>query len=282
MFINLSVKQVVLRTILVVLVVIILFGVSWFTLRKPTNDRNWSADQKILAYADFHDNLVSVHNIRNFKYTTTTDYEARYYDKTFDLNKIKKVYYVVEPFSAIAGPAHTFLTFEFEDNNYLSISIEIRKRQGEQFNEILSAVNYYELMYVVADENDVVKLRSNYRHDLVFMYPMRGEKEDLQKLFVDMLSRANKLKDKPEFYNLFYNTCTTNIVDHINKLRYHPISYGLSIWLPAYSDSLAYGLGLIDSDKTLEEDRINYFINQRALKYADDPNFSALIRDVSK
>lgn len=279
---NFNYKKWIFRGLLGILVLLLLFGIGWFKLRKPTNDRNWSLDQKVLPFADFSGNLVSVHNIRNFTYKTTEEYTPGYYDKTFDLNKITKVYYVVEPFSAIAGPAHTFLTFEFEDDNYLSISIEIRKRQGETFNELLSAVNYYELMYVVADENDVVKLRSNYRHDLVFMYPMRGEKEDLQKLFVDMLSRANKLKEEPEFYNLFYNTCTTNIVDHINKLRYEPIPYGLSIWLPAYSDSLAYGLGLIDTETTLEEARIHYFINQRAEKYANDPNFSKYIRDVTK
>ncbi len=142
-------------------------AVFWFGLRKPTNDRNWNEDQKILAHAEFHDNdRVTVRNIRNFRYTTVDDYTPGYYDKTFDLNKIKKAYYVVEPFSPIAGPAHTFLTFEFEDGNYLSISIEIRKRKGEVFNEILSALNYYELMYVIADENDVVKLRSNYRYDM--------------------------------------------------------------------------------------------------------------------
>lgn len=271
-----------LKISLLVLLVIITAGVAWFTLRKPSNDRDWAPDQKILSYADFNDNLVTVYNVRNNTYRTTEDYDVNYYDKTYDLNKIKKVYYVVEPFSALAGPAHTFLSFEFENNQYVSISVEVRKRKGEQFNEILSALNYYELMYVVADENDVVKLRSNYRHDLVFMYPMRGEKEDLQKLFVDYLQRANKLKDQPEFYNLFYNTCTTNILDHVNKLRYKPIPYNLSIFLPSYSDKLAFDNGLIDTDKSFEETRNTHFINQRAKKFADSPNFSALIRDITK
>lgn len=253
-------------------------------LRTPTNDRDWNPDQKVLAESVFDGDKVHIKNIRNNKYRTVDDFDVRYYDKTFDLNKIAKVYYVVEPFSPIAGPAHTFLTFEFTDGNYLSISIEIRKRRGEVFNELLSAINYYELMYVIADENDVVKLRSNYRHDMVFMYPMKAEIEDVRALFVNMLKRANKLAKEPEFYNLFYNTCTTNIVDHVNELRVKApkIPYGLSIWLPAYSDALAFGLGLIDTDLTIEQARIRYFINQRAEKYGDNPNFSKLIRDTSK
>jgi hypothetical protein len=209
---NINFKKWLLRGSLTILALLLLISIGWFTLRKPTNDRNWSLDQQILPFADFSGNLVSVHNIRNFTYKTTEEYTPGYYNKTFDLNKIKKVYYVVEPFSAIAGPAHTFLTFEFEDDNYLSISIEIRKRQGESFIELLSAINYYELMYVVADENDVVKLRSNYRHDLVFMYPMRGEKEDLQKLFVDMLQRANKLKEEPVFFQWHFSNHAPGVI----------------------------------------------------------------------
>lgn len=262
-----------------------IIGLAGFMfLRTPRNDRDWNPDQKILAEAIFDSDKVTVKNIRNNKYRTVDDYDVRYYDKTFDLKKMKKVYYVVEPFSPIAGPAHTFLTFEFEDGNYLSISIEIRKRKGEVFNEILSAINYYELMYVVADENDVVKLRSNYRHDMVFMYPMKADIEDVRALFVNMLKRANKLAKEPEFYNLFYNTCTTNIVDHVNELRINApkIPYCLSIWLPAYSDALAFGLGLIDTDLPLEHARIRYLINQRAERYADNSNFSKLIRDITK
>ncbi len=268
-----------LKYFLILIGVLVVLGVLWFTMRKPTNDRDWALDQKILAYADIKDNLITIYNVRNFRYRTTDDYTPGYYDRIYDLNKIKQVSYVVEPFSDLAGPAHTFLTFEFEGNNYVSISIEIRKRAGQQFNEILSAFSYYELMYVIADEQDVVKLRSNYRHDLVYMYPMVSSKEDAAALFLDMVQRANKLKDQPEFYNLFLSSCTTNIVDHVNKLRNTSIPYGLKIWLPSYSDQLSYDLGLIDTNLSLAEARIKYFINQRAEKYKDDPNFSAKIRN---
>jgi len=127
----------------------------------PSNERVWNTDQEILPYAEIKDNFVSIYNIRNFSYASTTSYTPNYYDKTFDLNKIKKVWYVVEPFSGIPGSAHTFLSFEFEGDTFVSISVEIRKEKGESFHPIKGLFNKYELMYVIGDERDLIKLRSN-------------------------------------------------------------------------------------------------------------------------
>ncbi len=246
---------------------------------KPANDRNWNNDQNILPYAEIKNNLISIHNIRNFSYASTTSYTPNYYDKTFDLNKIKRAWYIVEPFSGIPGSAHTFLSFEFEDDQFVSISVEIRKEKGEEFHPIKGLFNKYELMYVIADERDVIKLRSNYRKDLVYVYPAKTTKEKTQTLFLDMIKRTNDLKDKPEFYNTITNTCTTNIVNHINKITPRKVPFfTLRILLPANSDKLAYELGLIDTNLTFEKARVRYFINDRAEKYADDPDFSTKIR----
>jgi hypothetical protein len=266
----------------ILLLLLIIASVAWFGLRKPSNDRNWAQDQKILAYADINDNLITIHNVRNFTYRTTDDYTPGYYDQTYDLNKIKGVSYVVEPFSDLAGPAHTFVTFEFEDKKFVSVSIEIRKQAGQVFSGWKSAFNVYELMYVIADERDVVKLRSNYRQDIVYMYPMRSA-DNGRGLFLDMIKRANKLKDQPEFYNLFTSTCTTNIVDHVNNVvdSENRIPWSISMLLPSYSDKFAYDLGLINTDLPFAAARNKYFINQRADKYANDPDFSSTIRDTS-
>lgn len=256
-----------------------LFVVVHF-LTKASNDRNWNDDQNILPTAEIKDNLISIHNIRNFTYTSTTNYTRAYYDKTFDLNKLKKVWYVVEPFSGIPGSAHTFLSFEFEDNQFISISVEIRKEKGETYNPIEGLFNKYELMYVIADERDVIKLRSNYRKDLVYVYPVKTTQEKARELFLDMIERANDLSQHPEFYNTVTDNCTTNIVKHVDKITPNKVPlFNFRILLPASSDKLAYDLGLIDTDLSFEGARTRYFINDRALKYANDPNFSIRIRE---
>jgi hypothetical protein len=272
--------KIVKKIVLFLFCVVVVIGLSIFfhnSFTKPSNDRNWTVDQAILPYADINGNLVKISNIRNFTYTSTTSYTPAYYDKTFDLNKIKRAWYVVEPFSGF-GAAHTFLSFEFEGDHFVSISVEIRKEQGETFSATKGLLNQYELMYVIADERDVVKLRSNYRKDLVYVYPMKAEPEKVRSLFLDMITRANKLRTEPEFYNTLTSTCTTNIVKHVNTIAPARVPLSYKVLLPKYSDQLAFDLGLIDTDLPLEKARVKYLINERATKYADAPNFSVKIR----
>ncbi len=264
---------------LVWIVLALLIGVVvWTALKKPSNDRVWSLDQALLPTAEFDGDVVTVRNIRNFTYTSTTDYTPAYYDKTFDLNKLVAAWYVVEPFSPVTGPAHTFLSFEFEGDQFLAISIEIRKEVGERFQFVRSTMNNYELMYVIADERDAIKLRSNFRKDKVYLYPVKATAEELRPVFVDMLNTANRLASKPEFYNLFTNSCTTKIVDHINAQGSRQVPFSWKCILPAYSDALALELGFLDTDLSIEAARERYLINPLAEAHADDPDFSLRIR----
>lgn len=250
-----------------------------YAVVEPTNGRNWSPDQRILPGAAFEGSLVHVRNVRNVEYRSTSDYTVRHYDSTYDLDALDSVWFLVEPFEGYEGPAHTLVSFGFGDGRYLAISVEVRKEVGESFSPLLGLLKQYELMYVVADERDVIKLRSNYRHDTVYLYPVRTAPERRRRMLVEMLQRANALAERPEFYNTLTNTCTTNIVRHVNTIapRRVPLSY--KVLLPAYSDELAYDLGLIDTTLTLAEARKRFRINERAERFADDPEFSRRIRD---
>lgn len=265
----------------ITLILILLLGLGfiiWISIH-PSNNRNWTTDQAVLPYAEINGDLIDIHNIRNYTYRSTSDYTPNYYDKTFDLSQLKKVYYIVEPFSDWEGSAHTFVSFEFEGSNFVAVSVEIRKEKGEAFSAWKGLLKQYELMYVIADERDVVKLRSNYRKDSVFVYPIKTTPERARKMFVEMVERANKLKDKPEFYNTLTNTCTTNLVRHANTIVPGRVPFSYKVLFPGYSDRLAYDIGLIDTNLSFEETRARYKINERAEKYADSPNFSMKIRE---
>lgn len=250
----------------------------WYFSKIPSNDREWSLDQEVLPYADFNGDEVTVFNIRNFSYKSTSDYTPAYYNKTFDLNKLTSVDYIVEPFGSI-GAAHTFVSFGFSTGDYLAISVEIRKEADESFSPIKGLLRNYELMYVIADERDAVKLRTNYRKDEVYLYPVSTPKEKMRQLLMDMLTRANTLKEHPEFYNTLTNTCTTNIADHVNKLTPSKIPWDLRLLFPENSDELAYELGLLDNSISLKELRKQHLINEKAEKYAASADFSKLIRE---
>ena len=246
----------------------------------PSLDRDWNRDQKVLATTTFSGDLITVKNIRNINYRSTTDYDIRYYDKTFDIKNLESVWYLVEPFAGTgAGAAHTLVSFGFKNGDYLAVSAEIRKQKGESFSAVNGLFRSYEIVYVVADEKDVIKLRSNYRKDDVFLYPVHTSKEKMQKLFISMLTRANKLATEPEFYNTLTNTCATNIVEHVNEIVPGRIPWSYKVLMPAYSDELAHNLGLIGEGMTIDEMRVKYRINEKAEKYADDPEWSKRIRD---
>jgi hypothetical protein len=270
----------ILKVLFIILLLLTIFYTLFVLITRPSATRDWVADQTVVAQSAFDGDLVHIKNIRNNKYRTTTDFDIRYYDKTFDLNKINSVWYMIEPFSGQKqGTAHTLLSFGFDDGSYVSISVEIRKEKGEAFSVLKGLFRQYELIYTVADERDVIKLRSNYRKDEVFLYPVNASKEKIRELFVSMLTRTNKLAIEPEFYNTLTSNCTTNIVAHVNEISPKKVPFSFKVVMPAYSDELAQQIGLIDNSISLEEIRAKYKINERAEKYTDSPDFSKSIRE---
>jgi hypothetical protein len=246
-------------------------------MRRPSNERTWSPDQERLAHAEIRGDLVTIRDIRNFTYRSTTDYTPGYYDRTFDLRKLDSVWFVVEPFGR-HGAAHTFVSFGFADHDFLAISIEIRKEVGESFSVLRGILREYEVMYVFGDERDLIGLRANHRKDEVYLYRIRATPEAMREMFLSMIERANALRAKPEFYNTLTNTCTTNLVDHVNRIVPGRVPFHTAVLLPATADRFAYDLGLLDTAIAFEETKRAAKINELAARYADDPAFSRRIR----
>jgi len=187
-------------------------AILWSSL-EPTNDRDWQQDLAVLAYATIDGDKVTVHNIRNFDYRSETDYTPAYYDKTFDLEKLRSVDILT---SYWMGPAiaHAFVSFGFSGDEYLTVSIEVRKPKGEAYSTLKGLFRQYELIYVVADERDAIRLRTNYRRDPpedVYIYRANASTWDVRRLFKEYMERINGLRTHPEFYNTLTTNCTTNI-----------------------------------------------------------------------
>jgi hypothetical protein len=222
--------------------------------------------------------MVHVFNIRNFSYKTTKDYEPDYYDKTFDAGTIKKVNYVIEPFGILPGQAHVLLSFEFENETFLAISVEIRKKKGDEFYAYSCLYKNFELMYVIGSEEDLIQLRTTHRGDRVYMYSLNLSKEKAKELFLDMVYRANKLKDEPEFFKLLSNSCVSNVVTHINKVAPNSLPFIRTTLAPKKSDKVLHRRGLIDNSRPFEEVREKHYISGHARDVEDSSHFSKKIR----
>ncbi len=245
---------------------------------QPSNDRDWSPDQARLASGHIDGDAVLIENVRNAHYRSTSDFDVHWEQRRFDLRELESVWFVVEPFADWRGPAHTLLSFGFGDGRYIAISAEIRKEQGESFSPWRGLLRQYELIYIIGDEHDLIGLRANHRNDDVYLYPMRSTGEQRRALFVSMLDRANELARQPEFYNTISNTCTSNIVDHIELIAPGSIPFSYRTLLPAYADDLAFDLGLIDTELPRESYRAAHQINDLARRHAGSPAFSEQIR----
>ena len=251
---------------------------------RPSNDRDWTPDQERLPRVEIEGRRVRVHNLRHARYRSTHDYDVAWEERTYDLDRLRSAWFMVEPFSDFKGPAHTLMSFGFdgleeETDEYLAISVELRKEKGEEFSPLKGLFRQYELMYVLGDERDLLQLRTSHRRDEVYLYPVRAPRERIEQMLVSMLRRANHLAEEPEFYNTLTSSCTTNIVSHVNELVPGRVPWwSYRIMLPSYSDELAYDLGLIDTDLPFEEAKRRFRIDQKAQRIGDREDFSAAIR----
>jgi len=260
-------------------VAVAVFAIGWSRIQ-PSNDRPFRAEEAVLAYADIDGDRVTVHNIRNFQYRTETDFTPAYYDKAFDLNELDSVDLVSVYWM---GPdiAHIMLSFGFAGRDYLAISIEARKEQGEGYSTLDGFFKHYELFYVVADERDAIGVRAIYRKDPpedVYLYRVVGPVENGRRLFLEYLRRINSLRERPEFYNTVTTNCTTTIWMSTRVNRGHlPWSWKILVsgHLPEYADEA----GRLDKTLPFEELRRRGHINERALAAGPTaPDFSQKIR----
>jgi hypothetical protein len=245
---------------------------------EPSNYRNWKPSMGTLPYAQVHDDQVEIHNVRNCTYLAEDTYVVNFEDRTYRLADVESVDFIVVPFKQVPSLAHTMLSFGFCDGRYLGVSVEVRLEEGESYSPLGGAARQYEIMYVVADERDLIRLRTEQRGDDVFIYRSRATAEQAQALFVDILKRINQLKDQPEFYDTLVNNCTTNIVTHINHLRPGSVNWDLGVLLPGYSDRMAYSLGLLVDYGTFEETKRRAHITQFPDRLVDGRRYSQLIR----
>ena len=249
-----------------------------FKSLKPSNNRDWTPEQAVLARAEFRGNQVTVRNVRDCRWRSLDDFDLSYYDKTFDLDKLTSVDFIVVPFNEMPSLGHTMLSFGFDDGDHLAVSVEIRRERGEAFSAVKGFFRQYELMYVVASERDVIQRRVNCDLCDVYLYRSTATPKQARELFVDVMRRVNKLAKEPEFYDTLTNNCTTNIRNHINHLKPDEVPYDYRVLLPGYSDHLAYDLGLIEHHGSYEETRLRARVNYQAYLHRDAPAFSQEIR----
>jgi len=250
----------------------------WLTL-KPSNDGNWQLDSNRTAWAEIDGDRVSIHNLRNCDYRSETDYSNCWSDRTLDLSQIRAADFFLTNWG-IPFASHPIASFQFGDNEHIAFSIEARYKVGQAYSTLLGFFRQYGLIFVAADERDVIRLRTNYRRDEeVYLYRVKVQPEVARAMFLTYVSYLNKLNDHPEWYNEVTRNCTTTLQKPLASDVNNPRPWNYQYILNGTLDKLLYDRGrLVTGGLPFPELKQREHINAAARSFEGSPDFSALIR----
>jgi uncharacterized membrane protein YphA (DoxX/SURF4 family) len=249
---------------------------GWLTLR-PSNDRPWLADVDRTAWAEIHGDEVTLHHVRNFDYRTEHDFTPRWESRSVRISQLTGIDLAITYWGS-PYLAHPILSFQFADAPPLCFSIESRKETGESYSAIGGIYRRFELIYIVADERDVIRLRTNYReNEDVYLYRLNVSPEEARTRLREYLASLNRLHTTPAWYHAITNNCTTSIrtqrhAAHRGKWDWRLLINGKADeWL---FETRAIGDGKLDFPTLKKRSRINDDANAAN----DSPDFSSKIR----
>ena len=224
--------------------------IVWYVQDRPSNSREWTPEHAVAATTFQDGQSVEVRHIRNFVYSTEVEFTSAYYDATFPLDGLATVDLVASYWSGDAI-AHVFMTFGFDDGRHLAVSVETRRQVDARYSEIAGFFHHYELIYVVADERDLIGVRTDIRGERVYLYRLSTTAQQRQALFLSTMDRVEQLARRPEWYNSLTDNCTTGILARSNSLL--DIPYDWRALLSGYAPEYAYSLGLLDTSRSFAD-----------------------------
>ena len=246
----------------------------WFSLR-PRSDRDWAVGMEMLPRAEIVGETLHVRHFRDFNYTVAGEPILRYEERTYDLTKLSSLDYFLSHWS---GPvmAHTLVSFGFDDGQYLCVSVEARRQRWQRYSPLWGLFRSYELMFVLGDERDIVRLRTNIRRERVYMYRVQMPPQNLLRLLLDYVRRVEMLASQPKWYNSVTSNCTTNLF-YQGHARV-PWWMKSGIFLNGFSARTMYRLGFLSDHLPFKELQARCAIRERALAAGDAADFSRQIR----
>lgn len=252
---------------------VLLIMIWWFSL-KPQQYRDWKPEVAQTAHAEVAGDIVTFSNVRNFDYRTTEDFTPRWETRRVDLRNLRGV----DVFITYWGSpymAHPILSFDFGPDGHLCFSIETRPERGEAYSALGGLYRQFELTYVVADERDVIRLRTNDRKgEDVYLYRLNAPRA--KEAFLEYVRTVNELHDSPRWYNAITNNCTTAIRNQRTSNERQPFDWRMLV--NGYGDEMLYERGAFDQSLPFAELKKLSHINPRAKAADHDPDFSAKIR----
>lgn len=259
---------------LLIYAVVAIIGLCWYFSLTPKQDRVWSPEvEKILTY-EKQGPWITLNNVRNFTWHDDGSYDIHWEKRSFNLNEIKGVNLIA---SYWMGPqiAHTLVSFDFEHQQPIVFSLEIRKEKNESFSAIGGFFRQFELSLVAADEKDIIYTRSNIRKEKVYFFPVRIPKQEIRHLFLAYLDTADQLKQSPAWYNTLTSNCTTIIFDMAQAIHPNQLPKDYRILMSGYLPNYLYDSGALNRQWDIKTWYKHAYINPRTAHFSEQTDQSS-------
>lgn len=255
--------------IVIILTLLSFFLSAFLITQKPRQDREWELGQEKIPQIILEGDTITVENLRDFHWTGPFEAEPRYITTRYSFAQMQTVDVVISHFSDFEGMAHIFLSFGFTDGRHLSVSIETRREQGEEFSPWLGLLRQFELIYVVGSDNDLIGVRTGPRKERVYIYPTVASPEKTRELFQKVASDVNALHQSPEFYNTLLDNCTNRLTRRVEDISDIDFPFTYKSLLPGYFDEVLYKMRLIDTTETFENTKSKALVANESVDIRD-------------
>lgn len=246
--------------------------------KKPSNNRDWSPEYARTANATVEGDAVTFTNFRNFDYGLDESVTQRWETRTVHLSKLRGIDFFLNYWGSPLI-AHPIFSFDFGDEGHVAFSIETRREKGEVYSTLGGLYKLYELSYLVGDERDFIRVRTNIRKgEDAYLFRLVTPPEKARERFMEYVGQVQQLAEHPRFYNVLSTNCTTAI-----RSQVHIPKNTIPDWrllLNGKLDEMFAEKGAFAvKDLPLAELKEKGHVDTRAMAAQNDPDFSKKIRE---
>ena len=247
----------------------------------PSHDREWVEHHTKLPSVSIDGRgVATTHNVRHARYRSEFDLDLSYTDEQYDTRAIKDVWMLVSHWGALE--AHCILSFEFADGRYLAASVEVRKeaRRAKSFATTEALYRNFEIFYILADEQDLVSLRTHIWKNDMHVYRLKLTPEMKRATLLAVAESTNTYAGTPQWYRLMRRNCGSEPMRNLYKAGAPVPQWDWRYVAVGRIDRLLYNRHLIDCDPSLSYDDVyrGSLVPDETATYALDDTFSQKIR----
>ena len=270
------------RKDVIIYIIAFILSLFWYFSLEAKQDRQWNPEVAQALHYERQGDVITLHNVRNFKWNPDGSFQENWETRKFNLNDIQGVNIIT---SYWMGPqiAHTLVSFDFANAKPLTFSIEIRKEATEDFSAIGGFFRQFELSLIASDEKDIIYTRSNIRGEQVYFFPINMAKPEMKALFEEYLSKSDELRKQAKWYNTLTSNCTTLVFDMVQAVSKQPLPSDYRLLASGYLPNYLNDLGAIDQNWDMKTWYQKAHVNPRTQEFSkfehqSSENYSQVLR----